>query len=458
MQALMADDYSSSANIPLSEHTKPRRLPFAIGLLLTFLFRLAIGLSSPLFTGSEDEKQIYLIGLKFYTTRNWPYFGPDVTPTIQIPGALQGLTVGLPFHLLPIPEAPFVLLGILSFASLSFFAWYCAQRFPAIPRWLIWSWLFTAPWTLNFSTNIFNPSYVLCAAILFFVAAIETYPFLSRGIVPLRWANVMMGFGLFWIMQLHLSWIILLPYVFLSFYFQFVSERKSVVQNAAWFLVGAVVPASLLIPTFVNYGVAGGLGNTNETVSFSVQHLLQHANPIEGVLGRFLSFGSYELPRFIGANTAERLSFIRAHWWLAPFVILLTLVGILQSIAMFFIWFRKRNGEKDWRAFKYFTLGTVLLLYVSFLFSMKTPVSHTFYLTLPVAMLYSFYCWNDYLQKKVWRTFALIVIVGGIIFQTGLAVHNFEHTSLYLDRARIQKAIIDRDFRVLGERRQGARY
>jgi hypothetical protein len=73
-------------------------------------------------------------------------------------------------------------------------------------------------------------------------------------------------------------------------------------------------------------------------------------------------------------------------------------------------------------------------------------------------MLYSLYCWNDYLQKKGWRTFALIVIVSGIIFDAGLAAHNFRHTSLYVDRDRVQQAIRQKDFRVLGERRAGSRY
>ena len=107
---------------------------------------------------------------------------------------------------------------------------------------------------------------------------------------------------------------------------------------------------------------------------------------------------------------------------------------------------------------KYFTLGTVVLLYVTFLFSMKSPLSHTFYLTFPVAMLYSLYCWNDFLRKKAWRTFALVVIVCGVIFEAGLAAHNYNHASMYLDRNRIQQAINEKDFHILGERRQGSRY
>src|SRR6476619_2174729 len=191
MRSAIQDCWS---NIPGMEMSRQRKkLFFVVALAVAFLFRLAFGLCLDFWTQVEDEKQIYLIGLKFFTTGAWPYFGPDVTNTIQVPGALQGLVVGLPLYVLPLPEAPYILVNILSFASLSFFAWYCTRRLPEIPKWFVWAWLLTAPWTLNISTQIYNPSYVLPAAILFFVCAIEAYPFLSRGLVPLKWANFAMG-------------------------------------------------------------------------------------------------------------------------------------------------------------------------------------------------------------------------------------------------------------------------
>jgi hypothetical protein len=442
----------------MSGNAKRRNWLFISLLALAFFFRLAFGLCLDFWTGIEDEKQVYLIGLKFFTTGAWPYFGPDVTSTIQIPGALQGLAVGLPFYLLPIPEAPFLLVNILSFASLCFFAWYCTRRLPRMPKWFVWSWLLIAPWTICFSTQVYNPSYVLPGAILFFVAAIETYPFLSKGIVPLGWANFAMGFALFWIIQFHLSWVVLVPYALLSFYFQFRTQGRSASRNVFWFVVGAVLTGSFLVPTFVKYGLAQGLGSTNEAVRFDSSNLLRHLNIVEGVLGRFLSFASFELPRFIGDNTISRLAFIKANLWLLPFVILLTLVGILQCIAMLLLWFRKKHSQKDWPAVKYFTLGTVVLLYISFLFSMRSPASHTFYVTFPVAMLYSLYCWNDFLQEKRWQKFAVVFIICGIIFEIGLAAHNFRRASIYVDRGRVVEAIKARDYRILGERRAGARY
>src|SRR6266481_2671410 len=135
-----------------------KKFLFAFALSFAFLFRLAFGLCSDFWSGAGDEKQIYLIGLKFYSTGAWPYFGPDVTNTVQIPGAVQGLVVGLPLFILPVPEAPYLLLNILSFASLCFFAWYCCRRLPGIPHWFVWAWLLTEPWTICLSTQVYNPS------------------------------------------------------------------------------------------------------------------------------------------------------------------------------------------------------------------------------------------------------------------------------------------------------------
>ena len=433
-----------------------RRLVFLSLLLLAFLFRLGFGLCSQF--QDEDTKQIYLLGLKFYTTGAWPYFGPDVTQTIQIPGALQGLVVGLPFYLLPIPEAPYLLLNVLTFSSLCFFAWYCGRRLPELPKWFVWTWLLTASWTLNVSTHIYNPSYVLPGAILFFVGAIETYPLLSRDLIPRHWANFMMGLALFWIMQFHLSWVVLVPYVVVSFYFQLRTAERRIFSSLVWFAAGAIITGSFLVPTFIKYGLAAGMGSTNEAVELNSANLWRNLNIVEGVLGRFLSFASFELPRFIGANTVARLAFMKQNAWLIPFVVFLTLVGIGQCIAMLILWFRKRHSQGDWQAVKYFTLATLVLLYVSFLFSMKAPVSHTFYLTFPVAMLYSLYCWSEFLTKKSWQKFAAVFLICGLIFDIGLAASNFRQVSLYRERGKIVEAIRAGDYRILGERRPEARY
>ena len=119
-----------------------------------FGFRLFMGLSKFF---SPDELQVYLIGLKSYTTGIFPYFGPDVVYTeTQIPGGLQGLLISLPLHILSVPEAPYIFLNILSFFSIGFFAWYLTKGVQTTPKWFTYLWLYTCPWALNYSVHIEN--------------------------------------------------------------------------------------------------------------------------------------------------------------------------------------------------------------------------------------------------------------------------------------------------------------
>src|SRR4029078_1118283 len=90
-----------------------RPFVWIVALAGLFAFRLFFGLASDLW--SEDYTQVFLLGLGYYATGAWPYFGPDVTWTSsEIPGALQSLLVGVPFHIAPVPEAASLLLNVLS--------------------------------------------------------------------------------------------------------------------------------------------------------------------------------------------------------------------------------------------------------------------------------------------------------------------------------------------------------
>jgi len=434
----------------------PKRLWSITLLVFLFFFRLGFGLSSPFWT--DDEKQIYLIGLKHFTTHSWPYFGPDVAYQIQIPGALQGLLISVPLGLLRIPEAPFILLNLLSFAALCFFAWYCTKRLPNVPAWFIWIWLMTAPWTLNFSTHVVNPSYVLPGAILFFIGFLETFPYTSKQLISRSMAIFMMGVSLFWVMQLHMSWTVLLPYLGVSFFYQLRNHSTSLAKHLGSFLIGSLLTGSLLVPTFATYGFSEGLGGTGSAATLNLANVTRVLNPIEGVVPRFLSLASFELPRFIGNNSASRWLFVKQHIWFSPVIVLLLVIGILQPLAMVVIWFLKEESEKDWRAVKYLTLATIALLCISFLFSLKAPASHTFYLTLPIAMLYSFYCWSKFLIKPLWRKLAVVFVLCGMAFHILLGYQHFKEVSLYINRGIPEAAIEKSDYRIMGERREGAKY
>lgn len=440
----------------MSLNQRGRRIVFFSLLLLAFVFRLFFGLCSQF--RDSDTKQIYLLGLKFYTTHAWPYFGPDVVwGEIQIPGALQALLVGAPFFVLPIPEAPYILLNILSFASLCLLAWYCGKRLPEMPRWFVWSWLLTAPWVLDLSTSVYNPSYVLPGSILFFVGALEIYPFTTRHVIAPWMANFMMAFALLWVMQLHLSWVVLVPYVLLAFYYQARKGGAVFLRALGWFALGATVPGSLLLPTYLKYGVAQGAGGTTSAITLNPENV----TALWGILIRLLSFASFEVPRLLGPHTAERLAFLKQEPWLIPFVVFLFVVGTAQVAALIVSWFFRDHPHEDWKASKYLMLFNVLVVYVSFLFAIKPPQSNHLYVTLPIPMIYSVYCWSRLLNGKRRQVFAKVfamMIACGIIFHLGLALHNRPLVSLYTERPLIESAIVNKDYKILGDRRPNTLY
>src|SRR3954468_7591566 len=108
------ESYSAHHSTVNPSTTSWRRIAtWTVALVAIFACRLAYGLTRELFF--EDQTQIFLMGLRYYTTGAWPYFGPDVVWTkSEIPGALQALLVGLPFHILAVPEAPYVVVNLLS--------------------------------------------------------------------------------------------------------------------------------------------------------------------------------------------------------------------------------------------------------------------------------------------------------------------------------------------------------
>jgi len=433
---------------PAASRSWPRRRGLVWLLLAAaLLLRLAYSLTTDFWI--EDMRQIFLIGLRFYTTGEWPYFGPDVVYTqTQIPGALQGVLVGGPLWIVAQPEAPYVLLNLLSFAALSLLAWYIGRRCSEVPRWFLWIWIFFAPWTLGFSTEINNPSYVLTGAVLFFVGVYELTPALRREIIPHRIAGLMAGFGLLWVYQLHLSFVLMIPILAAAFLLLALRSRPLAATSALWCALGAAIPGVTLLPTLVKFGPAAVARGTGASVTMDWTHLLR----LPEVVARYLSFASFEAPRFVGAGTEARLLFLAEHWWAAPFVVFATLCGIAQALYLFLGFFR-REGPTEWPAVKTFTLLILALIYLSFAFSVKAPSSHTFYVTLPAVMIYSFYVWQPLFASRLVRIFAVALLVSGAVTHFAIAKDRVFERSLYADRPLVVRAIKERNYHLLGERR-----
>jgi hypothetical protein len=408
-------------------------LPLVVAL---FAFRLLFGLSSEFFF--EDETQIFLMGFRYYATGQWPYFGPDVVWTkSEIPGALQPWLIGTPLKLVPVPESPFVLLNLLSAASLAALAMFVSRRLRSIPRWLIWGWFFTVPWTLHYSTHIINPSYVLPAAIVFFIGFFEAAPAFRLGTIRPAVAYMMMGGATTWVMQIHMSWPLLLPYVAYAWLTSRADGTRALAFRALAFLAGALGPAIFLIPTWMHYGFNAGSGGVARNIH------VHWVNPLMAVttLAQLLSFASLEINRFIATDGAKRILIFQRHPWLFPLAAIVWAAGIVQPIWMTIEWFRRRTASPPrWQPLRRLVALSLLLLYVSYWFVMEPPQAHAFYVLAPIALMFAAYCWS-FVDSPQTRKLAAAVLAANIAYHAGLALVQAPVKSLYKHRAIVAAAI-----------------
>ncbi len=444
-------------------------LPFLGLFLFLFAFRTAFGLSTEFM--EIDRLQTYLIGLKWYGAGGWPYFGPDLvflnTFRTQIPGALEPLLVGGPFYLLPIPEAPYLLLNLLSLSAIALLSWYLSRRVGGIPFLFIFTWISVLPWTLNQSTWVLNPSYLLFGSVLFWIGAMETLPALSIGFLSLPMAVACMGFGIFWDMQFHFSWILLAPYIPIACFFHCKRAGwRSILKLGLFLLAGAALPVSLILPTVFRYGWHILLTGESTFVLFNIQNILAFLT----MLARYLSLACYEIPQFIGHHTKDRWEFLTVlDPWLFPFAMFLLVVGWIQPFILLvtgFIqpltaYFKKRLPEalRPGEAPLFLLAGSAFLLYyLSFWFTRKEPFAHISYVYFPLVTVFSFYVWARLAKKTFWRKFGIVCLVVNLFMQAGLTLYWIPHRSLYLNRDQVVKAIQEKDYHILGERRPGSIY
>jgi hypothetical protein len=428
-----------------------------LGILAAlFAFRLLFGLSREFFF--EDETQIFLLGLRYHATGRWPFFGPDVVWTkSEIPGALQSLLVGIPLDIAAIPESPFILLNLLSLVALAALAWYACAQLPRAPRWLIWGWFFTIPWTLQFSTHVHNPSYVLPAAIVFFLAFFEAVPAFSLGRLSPPVAHALMGAAVIWVMQIHMSWPLLVPYLLIAWLSRRSEGWVALAVNAAACAAGALIPGLLLIPTLARYGLDSGSGGVFRNIR------IHWVSPwiVVTTLARFLSFASLEISRFIGTDGAKRLEFFQRHVWLAPAAVIVWAVGLLQPLWMGVDACRPSRQwppaipRPQWKILRGLVALSVLVVYASYWFVIEPPQAHAFYVLAPIALLFAAFWWT-FVDSPRARAVAAGVLALNVCFHAGLAWAQAPELSLYKNRAPVAAAIALKQPEMFAHRREFA--
>ncbi len=430
---------------------------FFVLFALVFSFRSFFGLWQAKW-GELDYIQTYLIGLKSYTTGTWPYFGPDVNGAentafqSQIPGALEGLLIGLPFRVLPIPEAPFLFLNFLNTIGVLLLGSYLHRRLPFLSFIWLSLWIASLPWTLHEGTNIINPAFLFLPGVLFFVGFMEATPQFTLGWLSSLWANAFMGLGLFASMQFHFSYIYLVPLAAFSLLTQISKTKK--VQGPFYFLLGALPPLALVVPTYLKYG----LGTNNVAGGFVAPFDWDNLKAFGTILARFLSLACYEMPRFLGLTTGTRMGFLKDHPLLLVPGACLWLVGYLQFLVLLVGWFFLGKSTPDGKRTQWLILGILLMVEISFWFTIKRPFSHIYFILLPFVAFYATQIGSLFKDYKPLHILAKTLVVFSLLFHLLYAPLFEPQYSIYPQKDKVAKAIQAMDYRLMAERRPGSLY
>lgn len=437
--------------------SRQRLLLGGILFIALFLFRLFFGLCECKWW-EVDERQTWLIGLKYYATAEWPYFGPDVNGqenqafNAQLPGAVEGLAFGLPWRLFPFPETPVVVLALLTTLGASLLAWYIRRKIPS----LSWSWLFAwisvTPWGLFEGTHVITLPYNFLPSIFFFLGFFECFPSFSTRWLSPRWAGAFMGFSLFWIMQFHFSYVYLVPLAGLSLLMRIFHDKNG--KAAMGFILGALPTLLLVIPTWVKYGLNPGHVTTGFMVSFNLNNFTEGLT----LLARYLSLVCFELLRFIGQGTHERWGFLTSHPLLFIPGVILSVGGIAQTIILASGVFRKKHFLQDWEAMKGLMVGCYFMIWASFWFTSKQPLPHIYFVFYPMLMVYSCYVWVLFSQKKFFVIAARVFVVLGFFFMGFYSPILAQKDGLYLNREPLAQALKQKNYHLAGERRPRTLY
>jgi hypothetical protein len=427
---------------------KNHKLNLTILIVNLLIFRICYGLSQNFW--HEDVVQIYLLGLKYFTTGSWPFFGPDVVHTNQqIPGGLQSILIAVPLWIWPVAESPVIFVNILSLFGIGLLAFFMHRRFSSQPAWFWLVWLGTLPMTLQFSTNTYNPSYLLLPAILFFIGFFERVPQLRQ----LQWSaltsGIAMGLSLGFIFQLHLSWPLLAPYLAATLVLR--QPKMERLKLLSGMILGALVISLSLFPTIGQYGLSTLWSAGSSNSEFNIAN----AQHIGSTILRVVSIASYEFLGFnLGSELAERRSIITSHPLLVISAIVMGLALLTQVIMIIRYWV---HGLKSRKMSPELALLGLSCIWAALLFLMtpRPPAFRNIYILFPVAALAAAWLIDAYQQYFRSRVLWAVVVGSSVLFHALVGIKMWPDISLHRDRDRVQNAIDQKDYRILGERRPG---
>jgi hypothetical protein len=387
-----------------------------------------------------------LIGLENAYSGRWSFWGPDIVwSKTRLPGALQGLLAGVPLRLTSCKYSPIILSNIISSLGLILLALYAKRRFPKLKLYFLLALFLLFPFGLFNGVVLLNTAYLFFSGAVLFIVVFELFMYRSNLLCHSSLYFFALGFSLMFTFQLHLTWVMFIPFICVLFYLEWKRNPDKWFSPISFFALGCITSGLTLLPTLLTYGdvmMTGSGGN----ISLNLKKFVK----------------AFDLfVRYLGTATTDVIQnrnfiklFSETSWigsiliWTVKIFAIFQLIGI--CISLFFV---KKSIEFRKTILLFFlTLIMVMFLYI---LSNKHLEMRTYVLLYPIPLWLTLFSYSYLIKYRFIKWILNTSLILMFITSFGIAISNFN--GIYSFKSvenKIEKAIHDKNPDEFAKRRK----
>jgi hypothetical protein len=327
-----------------------------------------------------------------------------------LPGSLQPLLFGFPLFIARLLDLKLGLTPVVVWLSLLntvaawiLFLWIkrMASRMPSPPSlWFLAIVCFFSPWSVWFQ-KLWNPTLLPIFAAIFFSSYSSAFPENLPHTERLRSKTpyLLLGATVTATLQLHLSFILLIIPLFFAFALKWRGRSKThrFVSQSTAFFYGCVLGGLTLFPWLLDSGTSEAVTHQPSRMDWITKNIevdfVGKLSSFFVFLSRLWTFPSSEIFRFIGPQGGGfqgALGFAHSlgFWGILFFWSAALSAAISTAVTAYGWWTARPKSINDLGSPTRFLIFFLPLLSgATFLFSIKSPSAHTFWILQPIAIL-----------------------------------------------------------------------
>ena len=413
-------------------------------VLFLLVFRIFLGIQINFI--HLDYEQIYLMGLENAFSGNWSFWGPDVVwSKTRLPGAMQGLLAGIPLRLTNHPYSPIVLSNLISAAGLILLSFYAKRKFPGLSLYFLLSLFLLFPFGLFNGVVLLNTSYLIFSGAILFLAVFDLFVYRDK----LYWNSslhfFMIGFSLLFTYQLHLGWVLIIPFVLVLLYLEWKRTPRKWWKPVSFLALGSIISGLTLLPTLFTYGNVI-MTNVEGNLTFKIERTFE----VFDLFARYLGMATFDIihTRSFSVLASDKSIINLILIWAVKLFTILQFIGI--CISLFFI---ERSIEYRKTILLFFlTLIMALFLYI---ISNKHLEARTYILLYPIPIWLTLFSYSYLIRYRYVKSILNSSLILVFVASLGIGISNFndKHSFKSVEN-KIQRAIEKEDPYEFAKRRK----